>query len=409
MARLRVSRTASVLVLAVALGTVGAVAVAVSAGRAPAEVRLCVKKTDGSVRVVRSGGCKAGEKLTVVNQQGLPGAAGPAGPAGPSGPSGAAGVPGPVGPSGAAGPSGLPGADGSTGPSGPAGPTGAAGPSGPPGSPGPQGLPGPPGPPGEAAAEPVVLPAYAGTFVLDIEGTYQRVRRLYGCHQPRFDEPRLPCRVELSGLPRSQVLAWIDDSIRGSADPVTAVLHELDANLEETTELQLRDARITRVGLTDLNAQSSDPVSVVLDIEVDEVTREAGDGSAIGTPNPTALQSANFRLSVDDVNFLRTVRVNGFDVDLTQAGPPIASFEIVNVTTSPGYDQLASWSAEGAAGVGSTVELELLNASLSTVLLTVVVGDAAPLGYPEPFGVGDVGTVGRVKVDVVGGQPDIDD
>ena len=67
------SRTVPVLVLALALGTVGAVAVAVTAGQAPSEVRLCVKKADGSVRVVKSGGCKAGEKLTILNQQAVPG------------------------------------------------------------------------------------------------------------------------------------------------------------------------------------------------------------------------------------------------------------------------------------------------------------------------------------------------
>lgn len=417
---LQSSRSVVLLVLAVVLGGVGAASFAVSAGKS-SEVRLCVKKADGSVRVVKSGGCQAGEKLSVVNKQGvqgvpgpqgLPGASGPSGPTGPTGPTGAAG---PSGPTGGAGPTGVAGPSGPSGPSGPAGatgPTGPAGPTGPRGSTGPQGPIGPQGPQGEPAPEPVVLPAYAGTFVMEFSGTVQRVRRLYGCNQPDFDAPPQPCRVELTGVPRPATLAWIQQSLALSADPLDVSFREYDFNFKETAELQLGEATITRVALTDLDASANTAASVVIDLEGGTLKRMTGDATTVslGTA-PTQMLSSNFKVTVQGSPFQMTTKVTDLSVPIS-TGPgadlhPDGTLGLVSATTNGGYADLAGWSDDASQGGTRTLELELLSANLASTLLTFELTEAAPLGYPEPFGVGDVGNIGRVSVDVLGRRVDV--
>ena len=128
------------------------------------EIRACVDKVDGRVRIVTDLSKCAGieepitwNKQGVPGPQGEPGAIGSHGPQGPRGPQGIAGQPGaagepgvagergevgPIGPSGPAGPRGLQGVAGSAGargPTGPAGIQGLRGPSGPKGDTGPAG------------------------------------------------------------------------------------------------------------------------------------------------------------------------------------------------------------------------------------------------------------------------------
>ena len=107
------------------------------------------------------------------------------------------------------------------------GPSGGAGPSGPQGAQGPQGVQGPQGPQGAPAPEPVELPLYVGDFALQLaDGTLQRVRRLHGCSVPDFNQPALPCRVEVYGVPRAETLAWVNQSVSGLATPVDVRLLE---------------------------------------------------------------------------------------------------------------------------------------------------------------------------------------
>ena len=85
-----------------------------------AVINACVKKSNGSVRVVAaSSSCRKGESRLAWNRQG---------PAGLRGANGSNGTPGPAGPAGAAGAKGDAGARGAIGPAGPAGPKGDAGP-----------------------------------------------------------------------------------------------------------------------------------------------------------------------------------------------------------------------------------------------------------------------------------------
>ena len=403
------SRTVPVLVLALALGTVGAVAVAVSAGQAPSEVRLCVKKADGSVRVVKSGGCKAGEKLTIVNQQGVTGATGPLGPAGAPGSSGSPGAAGPSGapgPSGAAGPSGAPGPSGADGPSGAPGsegPSGPSGPSGPPGPGGPSGPVGPQGPPGAAAPVPLVLPAYSGDFALDLgNGVIQRARRLSGCNQPRFDEPPLPCRVELAGVPVAGIMAWINESmvVPGFKREGVAIL-ELNNTLLLST-LEIDGAQITRVAVIDLDAASSDIASVVLDL-TGNLTWVAGDGKVVDTgPAQPQTRSSLFRVSAGGTAFPRITRVGEIVVDLSDDKPAFTA-GVVSGVGSGGAVLLRDWSNEASVGNRRELVIELLNPAQTATLLTLKVADTGPVGFPEPFGTGAIGsTTPKISVGLAG-------
>jgi hypothetical protein len=82
------------------------------------EVRFCVKKKGGAVRVPKGGKCAKSERALDVARTGL---TGPTGQRGPAGPAGAAGAAGPAGAAGVAGVPGQPGAAGAPGPTGPAG------------------------------------------------------------------------------------------------------------------------------------------------------------------------------------------------------------------------------------------------------------------------------------------------
>ena len=115
------SLAAACAALALAVGG-GAFASASRSGDDPDEIRACVHKSKGKLRVVDDASdCKRSERFLSWSTSGAPGPPGPTGPAGPEGPKGDMG---PLGP---------PGADGDDGAPGDPGPAGAAGPAGPPG------------------------------------------------------------------------------------------------------------------------------------------------------------------------------------------------------------------------------------------------------------------------------------
>ncbi|MEM7292373.1 MAG: hypothetical protein AAF420_03100 [Pseudomonadota bacterium] len=127
------------------------------------EIRACVARVDGRVRIVSDiTKCAGIEEPVVWNKQGIQGETGPQGPIGSHGPVGPAGArgtkgaagpqgePGPIGPIGPPGPPGPQGDAGIPGPAGARGATGPAGIQGLQGLAGPQGVVGPPGPPGQS-------------------------------------------------------------------------------------------------------------------------------------------------------------------------------------------------------------------------------------------------------------------
>jgi hypothetical protein len=247
---------------------------------------------------------------------------------------------------------------------------------------------------------------------MEVDGTPQRVRRVYGCNQPDFDAAPLPCRVELNGVPQPTTLQWIRDSIQGDTPAVGVSLHEYDANFKEITELQVGQPRITQVALADLDAQSNTAGAVVIDIEGQSLKRQKGDGANVDLgPSPVQLLRSNFRVSVEGTGFDRVVKMTGIEVPIHPSGAdphPDGFMELVSVTTGGGYDDVADWSSDASTGGGTrTMEVEMLNPALTATLLTLTFFQAAPQGFPEPFGTGDTGTVGRVAVAVQARQVDL--
>jgi hypothetical protein len=379
-------QTALLLVLALSVGAFGATAVA--SGSGDGTVRLCVSK-DGSVRVVKKS-CRNGERLVVVNQQGVPGTPGVAGAPGAAGPSGAPGAIGPSGAPGASGPSGAPGATG------PSGAPGATGPSGPPGATGPT------GPAGEDAPTPVVLPAYNVNLVLDVGGgIVQRVQAVSGCNQPAFDEPSLPCRVELSGVPLGQTLEWIDDTSTNPATTRDVAVVEVDGTFHELSRLRLNDARITRLEVTDLSGGSTGLAAVVLYLDGD-VIRNNGTGAVVGGGGTVAqLHAKDFRLSVANDAFSRVTGLQDIAVDFS-VGAPGLSFVVESALNAGGAEQLRDWADDAHAGQLSALEIDLLNPALTSTLLRLEGVRAGPTGYPEPFATGVTGGAQRLTVAVEG-------
>ena len=107
----------SVLATAGAIALTGGLLTAAPANAADGELRACINKESGDMRLIgpKATKCGKGERLIAWS------IAGPQGPAGP------AGAPGATGPAGATGSKGETGASGGSGGSGPAGPTGATG------------------------------------------------------------------------------------------------------------------------------------------------------------------------------------------------------------------------------------------------------------------------------------------
>ena len=64
----------------------------VTAGAAPSSVTICALKTNGSLRYIKSGACKATETKLTLGEQGPTGATGAAGATGATGATGAAGA-----------------------------------------------------------------------------------------------------------------------------------------------------------------------------------------------------------------------------------------------------------------------------------------------------------------------------
>src|SRR5438874_744789 len=121
MVSMKISRHPNVTMLGVALITAAVTAGAVYGTTRVSQVNggsisACVKKRDGTMRIVAEGTtCSPNESLLVWNVTG---------PVGPTGPTGAHGTTGPTGANGTTGPTGPTGVDGATGATGPTGPDG---------------------------------------------------------------------------------------------------------------------------------------------------------------------------------------------------------------------------------------------------------------------------------------------
>jgi len=87
--KFRFTKKAMLVVTSVLLGSL--VGGYVTAGAAPSSVTICALKTNGSLRYIKSGACKATETKLTLGEQGPTGATGATGAAGAAGVAGAAG------------------------------------------------------------------------------------------------------------------------------------------------------------------------------------------------------------------------------------------------------------------------------------------------------------------------------
>ena len=88
--KVRFTKKAVLVVSCVVLGSL--VGGYVTAGAAPSSVSICALKTNGSLRYIKTGACKATETKLTLGEQGPTGATGAAGATGATGATGAAGV-----------------------------------------------------------------------------------------------------------------------------------------------------------------------------------------------------------------------------------------------------------------------------------------------------------------------------
>jgi hypothetical protein len=113
-------------VLALSVGVLAGSFTAALAESSSSQIRMCVNKKTGAVRIINKK-CHKSERAVYVNQQGIqgpagtPGRTGDVGPAGPKGDTGEQGLPG------SKGDTGLTGSPGSAGPKGDTGPIGSSG------------------------------------------------------------------------------------------------------------------------------------------------------------------------------------------------------------------------------------------------------------------------------------------
>lgn len=377
-----------------------------SSNAAGSTVRACVKKTDGTVRVIGAKGkCRSNERLVQLAQGGLQGAStGTPGIQGPPGTAGAAGAAGAKGDPGAAGAAGAPGAKGDTGAQGAQGAQGPAGPRGP------QGPVGPQGPAGEAPKDPP--PAYSPTFALNINGETTAVSRLAGCREPVLGGELEDCVVRISQVPAGQLATWISDTRKGGTFALRDVaIQGLTTNLDVSAQLDLDDAFLSRVEVSELEATTRTAGFIELTI-TPEALKLSSPGGKVTLPANKAWLVSNFRMSPDGVAGGQFVRATGlgFTVGKTPAVvdglprftpgamtqlPAVLEFGPAGATAT----DMRAW-VESVRTKGSDrrdVAVELLNAAFTDTLWTWTLGEAQPRSAVEPFAVGAGGTTGRLS------------
>ena len=92
---------------------------------------------------------------------------------------------------------------------------------------------------------------------------------------------------------------------------------------------------MTRIELTEIDAESSDLVTMVLDIEGTSLKREVGDGRVWRSGSTVQMLAAAFKVAVEGVAFTQVSRHRGTGGGLGD-GEPLTTFGLVNAATSLG-------------------------------------------------------------------------
>lgn len=402
----------------------GGAAVAQTSAPSSAGVRACVKKADGSVRVVgERAKCRRTERLVQLAPAGVqsasggaPGVQGPPGPAGAPGPQGipgAAGAPGlgglqgAPGTGGAPGPAGAPGVKGDTGPAGPAGspgPQGPAGQRGPAGPQGPGGPAGPQGPPGDAPKDPP--PAYSGTFAMQLEGETVPLSRVAGCREPVLRGELEDCVVRTEQVPSGKLAAWLQDTQKGSRPLRDLAIQGLTFDFDVGAQIDLDDAFLSRVEVAPLDATERTNGFIELTITPQQIKRSTP-GGRVTLPAAQRWQRSTFAVAADGVDGRTFVTVDGLGYTVAKVPATVDGFPrftpgaLTPLTptlefTSTGVTAtgMRSWVDKVSTGADDRrrVDVQLRNPALTEVLWAWSLANAEPRSAIEPFPVGGSGT-----------------
>ena len=403
----------------------GGAAVAQTSAPSNADVRACVKKADGSVRVVGAKTkCRRNERLVELAPAagvqgasgGAPGAQGPPGPAGAPGPQGIpgaagapglGGLPGAPGSGGAPGPAGAPGVKGDTGPAGPAGspgPQGPAGQRGPAGPQGPAGPAGPQGPPGDTPKDPP--PAYSGTFAMQLEGETVPLSRVAGCREPVLRGELEDCVVRTEQVPSGELASWLDDTQKGSRPLRDLAIQGLTFDLEVGAQIDIEDAFLSRVEVAPLDANDRTNGFVELTITPQQIKRSAP-GGRVTLPAAQRWLRSTFAVAADGVDGRTFVTVDGLGYSVAKVPATVDGFPRFTPGALTPLPPALGFTSTGATATGmrmwvdkvSTgaddrrrVDVELRNPAQTDVLWRWSLAGAQPRSAIEPFPVGGGGT-----------------
>jgi Collagen triple helix repeat (20 copies) len=400
------------LLAAVAVAAVAAIAGGFAWATIPASngvIKACYQKNNGQLRVVDSAeACNSSELAIQWNQSG---------PQGATGAKGATGVRGPQGPTGARGATGLQGTQGIQGIQGFKGDRGASGTTGvrgATGATGDRGLIGPAGPTGPAGDVPVTPPnpyqfrdslnQLTGIFSLQLGDDSQtiRVNSFAGCTPPAFGSLPSPCYLTIRGLPDA-LEHWLNDTIDGNPDAVqdVTVRGPLSINGNGTPDVQFKldNAFITSVDM-DADGTAISGGSVDLVVAANGFHKETPTSAPACDCSSGLFQTEAFQFRVNGSAKTGVIEVHGIGFTVPRLGtttylpgtPALTKLQVQTSTSTSSSSTstrayFQAWSDNVAQGNidHRSGELDLLNASFSTVLAEIDFNNLEPVMPFDPM------------------------
>jgi hypothetical protein len=191
-----------------------------------------------------------------------------------------------------------------------------------------------------------------------------------------------PCRLEFGTYMGASLHKWITDSIKGTAPPADLRLLQLDGNGVAVTNLELRNALLTRFALPALNGGSTDALTFSISVASDLIRRMAP-GGKVSVPlaqKGVAATTANFVLTIPGVDASSVAAVAPWSVEIplqastletkTAVGrPDLANLQVeVAQAGAADFDNLLQNSLVKGLGGKTTAKLELKNAAMTAVV-----------------------------------------
>jgi hypothetical protein len=201
----------------------------------------------------------------------------------------------------------------------------------------------------------------------------------------------VPVTIEVAP---GDLTAWIQESLKGTAQPVSGRILEMDVNYTIASERQFHDALLTEIAFPALDASSKEPARVKLTFQPRQITSKKGDGSkatVAGGPKDTKRATGSaFRVTIPGVDCSGVSRVEPVTVRYkpaenaagearapkSQAGAATAGDLVLSVAESKaaGFAQWATeFLIEGNNGDDreKTVTVELLSPDMKSTILAL--------------------------------------